>query len=222
MPPQRVTLIVYGSHSYLGQEVARLGRAMGHRIVVAVDGTPPSLDAPWMHGVHWTSDTDPLTQSWPEAPLVAAIYCQTALWDGATGRFNRLIVDALNDVLAAATGRKRPPRIVLRSTIAQPLLPAGYTAAHHRAETLVLRSPLPSAIFRLPLIYGPDRPDSVAAMAITNLLRRWPLGQSGADLAPMRVELAALAMLRAALEPRFSGIFDPPAIATMGDVMIAQ
>ncbi len=223
MNRHRVTLLVYGANTYLGREVARFGRALGHRMVCVVDRAVPDLEEPWMHGVHWVTGGDPLAETWPDAPLTALLYCDTALWDGGRHRFAQVLVERPRQLIAAAERREHRPRFILRSTVDQPLLPSGFTASHHLAEQLLIESSLPGAIFRLPLLFGPDRPDSVAAMIVTRALNRLPLiTSSNPALVPMRVETAALAMLRAALEPQIEGILDPEAIATIGDVMIAQ
>lgn len=219
MRRNRVTLFVYGSKTYLGREVARFARAMGHRTVGIVDGEIPEPTEPWMHGIHWVSEGNPLEQTWPDPPLRAILYCHTALWDGDRHRFEEILYDRPRQLIESAQRGELRPRFVLRSTVPQPLLPSGHLRFHRKAEEVVLRSDLPSAIFRLPLLYGPDRPDSVAAMVATRILRR---AMASGLTAPMRVETAALAMLRAALEPEIEGIFEPEEIEGLGDVMIAQ
>ncbi len=222
MRHQRVTLLVYGMRTYFGREVARFGRAMGHRIVGVVDTEPPPLDEPWMHGIHWAFETDPLTEQWPDGPPRAIIYCDTTL-HGHRGRFEEILVERPRRLIARARQLEPTPRFVLRSTVDQPLLPSGYTAHSRRAESIVAGADIPAVILRLPLVYGPDRPDSIAAMAVLEALGRLPLA-SIADRTPptMRVETAALAALRAALEPDVSGILEPDEIARFGDVMIPQ
>ena len=219
MNRQRRTVLIYGARSYLGGEVARFGRAMGHRMVAVVNGSIPERDQPWMHGVHWTTDFDALIADWPQGPPAAIVYCDTALWDGGRGRFDRLLVQRPKRLFEAAQTLRPPPRFVLRSTVDQPFLSSKYTAACRRAEQLLADSSLDSVILRLPLLYGPDRPDSVAAMMVSEAVRR---AARRPDLAPMRVERAALAALRAALEPDLSGILEPAQIARVGDVMIPQ
>ena len=226
MRHRRVTLVVVGLRTYLGREVCRFGRALGHRMVAVVDGQPPELTEPWMHGIHWMTDTDPLTASWPDDPLAAILYCDTTLWEGDLwegGRrsFEEVLLKRPQQLMEAAAEHTPPLRFVLRSTVRQPFLPSRFTAFCREAERRLVDTDLPSSIFRLPLLYGPDRPDSVAAMAISRILSRLPL-LGGRAPRTMRVETAALAMLRAALEPDICGVFKPDDIARLGDVMIAQ
>lgn len=221
MPPNRVTIVVYGMRTYLGREVARFGRAMGHRIVAVADGEIPPKNEPWMHGVHWMTDTDPLIADWPDGPPTAVVYCDTAL-HGPRRRFEQVLA-VRPAQLAERASRLRPrPRFVLRSTVDQPLLPSEFTRQSRRAENAIADTDLEAAILRCPILYGPDRPDSVAAMMVAETLERLPLIPDGADPRAMRVETAALAALRGALEPDIVGTFGPTEIARIGDVMIPQ
>lgn len=222
MRHNRVTLLIFGARTYLGREVARFGRAMGHRIVASVDGALPRMEAPWMHGIHWMTDTDPLIADWPDGPPRAIIYCDTTL-HGPRHRFRWVLADRPRQLIDRAGEIEPTPRFVLRSTVDQPLLPSAFTTESRRAERLVADSPLEAAILRLPILYGPDRPDSVAAMTVAEALRRIPLQSVTGNIpATMRVETAALAALRAALEPDVTGILEPSEIAQVGDVMIPQ
>ena len=222
MRHQRVTLVVYGMHTYLGREVARFGRAMGHRVVGVVDGPIPEFDQPWMHGIEWNDTSDPLTPPWPDGPPAAVLYCDTTLY-GQRRRFERILVDRPTQLIETVQQLTPTPCFVLRSTIDQPLLPSGYTAGCRRAEQRLANADIDSAVLRLPLIYGPDRPDSVAAMMIAESLSRLPVISDGLhNPVSLRVETAALAALRAGLEPDVSGLLSPDDIAQLGDVMIPQ
>lgn len=223
MEHRRVTLIIYGMGTYLGREVARFGRAMGHRIVGVVRDSIPPFEHPWMHGIHWVRDGEVITESWSDGPPAAIIYADTALWDGDRHRFQRILVQRPQELAEEARHLEPAPRFVLRSTIDQPFLSSRFTAHNRRAEQVIAESNLPYAILRFPLLYGEERPDSVAAMMMLRALRRMPLGPyADTSLPTMPVETAALACLRAALEPDISGIFGPQEIARIGDVMIAQ
>lgn len=220
MPQHRVTIVVYGLRTYLGREVARFGRAMGHRMVAVVDGQPPVRDEPWMHGIHWMTGRDPLVDEWPDGPPAAIVYCDTAL-HGPNQRFRRVLADRPIRLAEDAARLTPRPRLVLRSTIDQPLLPTAFTRQSRRAETAIAEADLEAAILRCPVLYGPDRPDSVAAMMIAEALARMPT--AGTDGPPaIRVETAALAALRGALEPDMVGTYGPAEIARIGDVMIPQ
>ena len=222
MKHQRVTIVVFGLRTYVGREIARFGRAMGHRIVAVVDEIPP-FDAPWMHGIHWTRTEAADIDSPFEGPPTAIVYCDTALWDGGRGRFRQVLFERPRYLLRAVSSWDHPPRFVYRSTPPQSLLPSGFTAYARRMENEMARSALSSVILRLPLLYGPDRPDSVAAMMMAESLRRLPLASiTSYRPATMRVETAALAALRGCLEPDIQGILDPEDVARIGDVMIPQ
>ena len=222
MKHQRVTIVVFGLRTYLGREIARFGRAMGHRIVAVVDAIP-EFDAPWMHGIHWTRAEAADFDSPFSIPPKAVVYCDTALWDGGRGRFREVLFERPRHLLRDISSWDHPPRFVYRSTPPQSLLPSGFTAYARRMEAEIARCSLSSLILRLPLLYGPDRPDSVAAMMIAESLHRLPL-DSIASYTPatMRVETAALAALRGCLEPNMEGILEPEDVARIGDVMIPQ
>ncbi len=223
MNHRRVTLSIYGAGTYLGREVARFARAMGHRVVAIVDGALPRKDEPWMHGIQWVSDSPPGSEPWAEEPPAAIIYCDTALWSGTRRRFEQILLRRPTELMEAAESLATPPRFVLRSTVRQPLLPSGFTTHHRRAEALLEATELPATILRFPLLYGPDKPDSVAAMMVVRALGLMTFGDRRHQaFATMRVERAALAALRAALEPDISGVLEPDAIARIGDVMIPQ
>ncbi len=223
MDHRRVTLLIDGMNTYLGREVARFGRAMGHRMVGIVDDSIPALEEPWMHGIHWMTDRDKALYGWPEGPPAAIVYTDTALWNGDRRRFEEILVRRPSQWVDSASQLDPPPRFVLRSTIDQPLLSSRFTACYRRTEEVIGQSSLSSAILRFPLLYGPDRPDSVAAMMVLRGLRRIPLGSNKRPFPPpMRVETAALACLRASLEPDLTGLFGPEDIARIGDVMIPQ
>lgn len=222
MKHRRATLVIYGMHTYLGAEIARFGRAMGHRMIGVVDGPPPPKTAPWMHGIHWVSDTDPLEAQWPQTPPEAICYCDTAL-SGSHRRFREVMVERPRRILQRLADAPDSPRFAYRSTVPQPLLPGRHTETARRGEEMIAGFDLPAAIFRMPILYGPDRPDSVAAMLIAEFLERTPFDPfDSAARRCLRVETAALAMLRAALEPEIAGIIEPDEIARLGDVMIPQ
>ena len=222
MKHQRVTLVLYGIETYLGREVARFGRAMGHRMVAVVDAVP-EFDAPWMHGIHWAPPQSQTIDDRLQGPPKAILYCDTTLWDGGRGRFRQVLFERPRELIKAAASLQPPPRFVYRSTTTQSLLPAPFTAYCRRTEQEITRCDLPSVILRLPLLYGPDRPDSVAAMMLASALAGIPLSALSRH-APktLRVETAALATLRAALEPDIAGILEPDDVSSIGDVMIPQ
>ena len=220
MGRQQRVLLIFGGQTYLGLEVARFARAMEHRVISVVPGAPPPLEHPWMHGVQWI---DQAHQEDSVASLAvqpgAMIYCDTALWDGGQGRFQEILYRRPLGLAEEAAAFLRPPRFVFRSSIHHPLLPASFSWWYRRTEEALMALPLEPVILRMPLLYGPDRPDSTIARVAQRLLR--PV-VGGPDAPALRVEQAALATLRAALEPGPGGIMEPPEIAVAGDVMIPQ
>ena len=222
MRHQQRTLVVYGIDTYIGREIARFGRAMGHRMVAVVDEPIPEFDEPWLHGIQWVTDTDPLVADWLQGPPAAVIYVATVL-SGSQRRFQWVLADRPHRLAQRASQLQPSPRFVLRSTVAQPFLPAVYTSQCRRAEALIAKVNIEATTLRCPILYGPDRADSVAAMVITEVLRRIPLPAVARHVpTTLRVETAALAGLRAALEPDVTGIVEPDDIAHLGDVMIPQ
>ena len=221
---RRLTLMVFGAHTYLGQEVARFGRAMGHRMIACTDKESlPKPEHPWMHGVHWVTNPEPDLHIWPDGPPAALLYCDTTLFDGQHRSFQEILVQRPGRLVNKALPLRPPPRFIFRSTIPQPFLPSSFTTSSRRIEDRIADSTLPFAVLRFPLLYGPDRPDSVAARVVMSAVSRLPFISSiQAFPISMRVETAALAMLRAALEPSISGFLEPEEIARIGDVMIAQ
>ena len=220
MPRTQRLLVLYGGQTYLGMEVARFARAMEHQVICVVDGPMPSMEHPWMHGVQWVGAAH-LTESTTSLELSpnALIYCDTTLWDGGQGRFQEILYDRPLRLAAAAAAAPQVPRFVFRSSIPHPLLPASYSWWYARAEQALLALPLDPVILRMPVLYGPDRPDSALARVAQRLLRPFMGGASNRSL---RVDQAALATLRAALEPGPGGIVEPAEIAAAGDVMIPQ
>ncbi len=222
MKYHRQTLIIDGIDHYAGAEIARFGRAMGHRIIGLVDGSPPHPDEfehPWMHGVIWLGNLEALADSsFVEAPR-ALILFRHSLYNGTAHRFQATHIERLQSLLQLSHTWPTDPHIVFRSTIAQPLLPRGYTESLHRAETLLAPYQNRLTILRTPLLYGPDRPDSVLAFSLARLINRLPFAPPLIP-SPLPVETTALAALRAALEPHPPSLLNPSEIASYGDVMI--
>ncbi len=216
--PRQHNLVIFGATTALGREVACLGRALGHRIFAVYQGDPPTLEEPWMHGVQWLplADVD-LTELRPRSVL----YCDTALVETATGDRAEILRDRPRRLIAEAESLDPPPRFVLRSTVDQPFAPEAFTTLSRETEQALTASTLRHVILRMPLLYGPERPDSVAAMMITQGARLLP-GLHRPDLRPLPIPMAAMAMLRASLEPDTPSLLTTEEIAHLGDAVIAQ
>ncbi|RDV37942.1 hypothetical protein DV096_12610 [Bradymonadaceae bacterium TMQ3] len=215
---QPLRLLVFGAHTYLGMEVARLGRAIGHRIVALTPGGAPRLDAPWVAGIEWVQ-ADAFGPDHPGATPAphALIYCATTHFDDAEGRLERHNVKALQGLIEAP-GLVHS-RVVYRSAAPTPLVPSAYIESTRRAEAM-LNERFPDHVsLRLPLLYGSDRPDSVVGAAIVGLFASL---RPAHYPPPMRVETAAIALLRAALEPEHRGVLHAPEVASLGDALYAQ
>ena len=222
MTPNRTTLIIDGIDHYMGAEIARFGRAMGHRIIGLLDGPLPDPEHfahPWMHGVIWLTDPDALSDPYFVDHPKAFILTRHSLFDGHRGRFRSTHIDRLRSLLALADQWPRTAHLVFRSTVAQPLLPRAYTDTLQAAESLLQPFAPHLTIMRTPLLYGPDRPDSLLAFTLSQALNRLPFARSLIP-SPLPVETAALAALRAALEPDPPTLLTPDDIASYGDVMI--
>lgn len=210
------TIIIYGAQTYLGREIACYGRALGHQIL-CVTKAPPTLTEPWMHGVRWATDSpgSPPQRIFSQTPPTAVIYCATSLYD----TFEEILLDRPLRLLNAAKELPRQPRFIYRSTAAQPLLPGAFTEYSRQFESHLASSGLSYAALRFPLLFGTERPDSVAAMLLLRALS-WTNLTSRPPAIP--VETTALATLRVTLEPEHSGIIAASKIASLGDIMIAQ
>ncbi len=222
MHRSRQTLVIDGIDHYAGAEIARFGRAMGHRIIGLVDGPlpdPEDFQHPWMHGVIWLSDPQALSDlDFADHPR-ALILFRHSLYNGARQRFQSTHVHRIRSLLALVDHWPRTAHVVFRSTVAQPLLPRAYTDTLHAAESLLQPFAPNLTIMRTPLLYGPDRPDSLLAFTLSQALNRLPFARSLIP-SPLPVETAALAALRAALEPDPPTLLTPDDIASYGDVMI--
>lgn len=213
-----LNLMIFGAETYLGMEVARLGRAMGHRIAALTTEDPPPLQHRWMAGVSWSRATALEPARWPrEFRPYAAIYCATTHYDDAQARQQRRNIEAVRALIEARTLAKS--RIVYRSAAPTPLVPSTYLSSTRQAEALLAAHHPDHVSARLPLLYGSDRPDSALGAAIVEVIRAL---RPRRYARPMRVETAAIALLRAALEPHHRGVLDAPEIATLGDALFAQ
>ncbi|RAL23082.1 hypothetical protein DL240_09355 [Lujinxingia litoralis] len=215
---QTQNLVIFGGETYVGQEVARLGRAIGHQIMVVCQDEPPAPVHPWMAGVHWLRDDSGPKPAWQnDGPIDALIYCATTYFDDRSGRLQARNVAGVRRVLQMMESLQA--RLVYRSAAPTPLVPSSYLPSTRQAEALLAREAPDHVSLRLPVIYGPDRPDSVMAAAIAGIAHRF---NPGAFALPMRVETAAIALLRAALEPEHQGVLTAPECAQLGDALFAQ
>ncbi|WP_230467529.1 hypothetical protein [Lujinxingia vulgaris] len=213
-----LTLLIFGVQTYLGQEVARLGRAIGHHVIAVSDEVVPRPHAPWVAGVQWVQASAFEPDRWgvTQTPQ-AVIYCATTFFDDARGRLERHNVEGVRGLIGAGSLAKS--RIVYRSAALTPLVPSFYVQSTRRAEALLAEHHPDHVSLRLPLIYGSDRPDSVLGAAIVGLAASL---RPKIYAPPMRVETAAIALLRAALEPEHQGVLLATEVATLGDAMYAQ
>lgn len=214
---QPLTLLIIGAQTYAGMEVARLGRAIGHRIIAVREGGAPPVNAPWVAGVQWedAAGFGPASEI-THAPH-ALIYCATTYFDDAEGRLERQNVALLRGLLEAPG--LAPGRVVYRSAAPTPVVPSAYLESTRRAEALLMDRHPDHVSLRLPLLYGSDRPDSVLGAAIVGLFASL---RPTRYAPPMRVETAAIALLRAALEPEHRGVLHATEVATLGDALYAQ
>lgn len=210
----RATLIVVGTKTYLGEEVARFGRALGHRVIAVVDENIPDPIHPWMMGVHWIESSLPDLHAFYDGSSFLVFYCDQILAENGIRTFAAVQSDRPRALLnqCEELPEKSHRRFIYRSFAPHPFLISGLKEETRRMEARLMKSPLRWSILRFPLLYGPDRPASALAMSMFRI----------AGLPTLPVETGALAMLRAGLEPDLEGVFEPREIKKIGDVMIAQ
>ena len=206
MPPTPLDILVAPGTSPLGREVCRLGRAAGHEMTsLGVDGRPSS-DAPWLHGVAWSTG-DPTASE----ELQRAVDGQSGLILLPSGdREGRPAVAGgdLDDLIAAA-GNAGLERIVY-ATVGD-AGEAGEPTADERR-----------------IVEAGDLARGGVAVRLPAVESEAPVVERSADDAdasgcpPIPVGQAAMALLRAAAEDERTGLIGCGAATKLGHAVMIQ
>lgn len=159
---------------------------------LGVDLAPPPTDEPWTHGVQWLT-ADALNLS---------------AWSHLLTPDTRIIA-----ALGAHTALLTPMRL-LKISQAQRALARVILASAHLPDHLPALVDADCCALQLPALWG--EPDGWPG-ADPDDPQTWP-----SHTVAMRRELAAMAALRAALEPHHHGRLTPDQIAYLGDAMMLQ
>ncbi|MBA2664843.1 MAG: hypothetical protein H0U74_21320 [Bradymonadaceae bacterium] len=187
-------IVVIGGSGFVGREVCRLGRALGHEMLsISPDGRP-ALDEPWVEGVGWVIGEAAGFESWQQwlEGCYSVVVCEEAELEG-----------QLVALLGAAAERAGARKFVLvsRANAAATLAQAA------EVESDLLARAFTTTILRPAAIFGEGHPLDVLGQELTRALP---------------VERVAMAALRAALEEAMQGILDNDAIDDYGDAMMIQ
>lgn len=206
-------IIIFGACGFIGQEVARLCVAIGHE-PVSIDllGRPQTRE-PWTQGVRWIKADAQHPSSWSDElkdahsvviclPHQSSTHTQTI----------QIITTQANQHPAA--------KLVYLSLCPHPQLDQDRQDHAREAEQIISASPLSWVNLRPGLAYddNPLTEELAAAHVFGKKLSAMMLQQAH----PMRVELIAMATLRAALEPSLKGLMTWELVAHYGDAMMIQ
>ena len=218
----RTQITVVGAWGYVGQEIARLGVALGHP-VVGLDRRIEPLSEPWTHGVRWVEAHG---EAYGEAPGES--------WRARAMRGSRAVVIALDDgqedhaervgELARACADEGVWRVVYLSRGDASLgWPSALVERALQAEAKLhelLTAPSRAVILRASLAYDEQR--RPLPQALERGLGPGATLEQVAQAQPVRMELVAMAALRAALEPERAGVLSWQEVAQLGDAMMIQ
>jgi nucleoside-diphosphate-sugar epimerase len=213
MPPSPLRLFIAGATGQIGREVARLGRAAGHRIVGLSRGGRPAIDQPWVAGIEWHAGDAADPDGWGDE-LSGSDVVVDALRPGGEA-------DDVTERLFRCARRARVGRFVhVTASAALPGAPADYLERRRRTEQWLLDQQEEDSprlvIVRLPVVYGPDRPGTMAALPLLRLAGR------DRSCPPIPVGQAGMAILRASVEPDHEGIIDCPEAVALGHAVMIQ
>ena len=205
----RFTLTVLGADGYIGSEVSRLGVAIGCDVHGLTRGAEPEHVEPWMHGVQWSPPGSASPgQSYACFEGSDAVVC--AITPDAAH------LDALKEALRAAHKHDVGKFVYLSLDPHAPWSPE-HTSIALEAQALTQAHPLPWAILRAGLAWDDERRPLKLAASHHGI----PEARAH-ELAPVRMELVAMAALRAAMQPQTTGVLSPDEVAYLGDAMMIQ
>ncbi|MGM0555165.1 MAG: SDR family oxidoreductase [Myxococcota bacterium] len=229
----RPKIIVFGGSGFLGREICRISRSMGHRIISVSRHGRPGSEERWVQGVDWIEADvlEPDTWSHLLEGTEAIIDCigeaaadSSDVREDATARPARLIAEHAEDAGCDAV-------VYISCASAPPGVSASRREDRRRAEAIFDRRAYSSSILRPSLISGGDssgdsggnRPESIARGAMVDLIADTPHPEEWLrDRQPLRREIVAICALRAALEADIDGILEIEDIAHLGDAMFIQ
>ncbi|MFU8806182.1 MAG: SDR family oxidoreductase, partial [Bradymonadaceae bacterium] len=215
---KREKLVVFGGSGFIGREVCRLGRALGHRMISISRGGRPKLDEPWVQGVEWVQADALEPATW--RPLLEGAYgvvhCvgTSSQGDEPAQSFMHLNRDSAIYAAREAEAAKVRKFVFLSASQAPPSIPEAYLTTKREAEAVITGMDLISVFLRPAIVYGDERPLSKIAAHDEGREQDWI-----ENFEPLRVERVAMAALRAVLEEEIEGILDEAAIEHLGDAV---
>ena len=217
MPPPPLRIFLAGATGFIGREVARLGRAAGHRIVGLSPAGRPALEEPWVEGIEWLTGDAAEPGDWDDALAKSDVIIDVMSRRGSEAKGGAEPTGRLFD----NARRARVGRFVHVTAAADfPGASDDYLTSCRRREQELIESTDADAprlvIVRLPPVYGAGRPGSLAALPLLRL--------AGRDhrCKPIPVGQAAMAILRASIEPDHEGIIDCPEAVDLGNAVMLQ
>lgn len=206
-------LVIFGACGFIGQEVARLSVAIGHDPVsIDLIGRPQTRE-PWTQGVRWIKADAQHPPSWRDELQDAhsIIICLPHQHTTHT---------KLIQIITAEAHKHPSAKLVYLSLCPHPQLDPARQDHARQAEQIISASPLDWATLRPGIAYDDNPLTAELAAAHTFGKKLSPLMLQQAH--PMRVELIAMATLRAALEPSLKGLMTWELVAHYGDAMMIQ
>lgn len=216
-------LVVIGGRGFIGSNICRIAAETGHQVVSVAPHGRPDQTAAWTYWVHWRQADVFDLAAWEDdlADCDAVIDCVgTAMEDPQSGiTFERFNEDSALVAAEAAQRAGVPKFVYLSASVKPPLVSERYLNTKRRAEArLRAMRGLRTAILRLPLVYGPDRPISMPAGWLLQGLSELPLLGREADAhRPMPVSHVAAAALQAALTPGERGVYDADEVQLLAE-----
>lgn len=229
---EKLSIFIDGALGLLGAEVARLGVAAAqhvHGLSEAHDLSTSNAaiysGEPWVQGVTWVHTPDgtrepgsllePVSSLLPDAHalVLADVERDVSSWRAR----HALVLEALPPLLEARDPSLGPLALVIVCDPSQGVYGRELFEALSRPGASP--GPLRLVVACVPFaLYSPGYREEHEALSLV------PEGISSCDPAAgsMRVELAAMAILRLAMEDDREGVFDIAQIAHIGDAMMLQ
>lgn len=197
---KREKLIVFGGSGFIGQEICRLGRALGHEIVSISRSGRPALDEPWVQGIEWVEGNVCDVPSWQ------------GMLEGAYGIVLSLGPEMHPEVAEIIAKKALEAQVHKLVFIAHDSGASELEAELHRQIASIEIS---TAVLRVPEVSAQEE------SPLEHLIR----GPSSSNLPGpqvLRVERVAMGALRAVLEEDIEGIIDASTLAYLGDAVMIQ
>ena len=224
MNQSREKIIVLGGSGYIGREICRVGRQLGHHIVSVSKEGRPDDDDPWVEGIEWIQADVFDEEAW------------TGALDGALSVIDCIGVAVEEDTTFAETNQRSAlvaaqaahragvgSFVFLSAEMTPPTVDGSYLDAKRAAETALADTDLDVTILRLPIVFAPDAPGGMLQGSLRQLdLAPEQLGEWTGEQAGLHRSKVAICALRAALEEDISGVLGTDDIEHLGTAAYIQ